>query len=174
MPRERAASEMDPVDLIASSNAILPGPTWTFSAKSMRIRITGVIAVLPSHLRNARWRGAIIRDFSLRLEYNLREEDSYRTGTSRSHHVDNLFLERQKHGARCGSEHAVVVGDPRGRWASRYQVRVRNGDVRRLHRPPRRSADPFLCHAALIRGRPENHDDRGIAEQASQSRAGRL
>src|SRR6202161_453981 len=38
---------MDPVALIASSNAILPGPTWTFSAKSMRIRITGVIALVP-------------------------------------------------------------------------------------------------------------------------------
>src|ERR1700677_3698944 len=47
MPKERAASEMDPVALIASSNAILPGPTWTFSAKSMRIRITGVIALVP-------------------------------------------------------------------------------------------------------------------------------
>src|ERR1700685_2301592 len=102
MPRERAASEMDPVDLIASSNAILPGPTWTFSAKSMRIRITGVIALVPPlRLRNGHLRAAIIREFFFGLEYDQREEDSYSTDNPRSQHVDYFFLERPKHGARC-------------------------------------------------------------------------
>src|SRR6202020_2727291 len=141
MPRERAASEMDPVDLIASSNAILPGPTWTFSAKSMRIRITGVIA--QSSLRACATRAGAAPSyeiFSSGLNTTCERRILNEPNPRGVMHVDNFFLERQKHRARCGSEHAVVVGDPRGRRTSLPQIRGRKGVGRPLPRPPHRAA----------------------------------